>query len=523
MLCKLISLRMRGLLHRTKGKKGGGKALTIFILCMLSICVASFGAMFYFLGSMLAETLYATPFAWFYFALVGLLSFGISFFFTIFAAKSELFEATDNELLLSLPIKPRTILLSRLFMLLGSEYLFSFLVMIPAGIAWGVEAGPGFLPAYILGCLCLPLLTASLASAVGWLLALLTANANRKNLMTMIFSIAFMALYFYVYTNMQDYVNQILASYQQISDSMMGWGFLFHWFGQGIADGKWGLLLLVVGISLVAFALALWALSYGFLRILSGGRSAYKRKNAELTYQSANVEKTLIKREFKRLVSCPAYMLNCGLGLLMMVAAAVLLAFNAGKIDSLLQQFSFPELSVSVFAALLIGLMSATICFSAASVSLEGKTLWILRSAPIDASKILHSKLYLHILLSCLPILILSCTAAIILKCGVLGWSVLVLLPQLINLLCASFGLMMNLLFPKLDWTNEAVPVKQSLSVFLAMMCPALLLFGLIAGIFFLYEQIRIYALLCIVLFTLLTALCFFWIEQKGSARFNRL
>lgn len=523
MLCKLISLRLRGLMHRTSGKNGGGKAPTIFALCMLLICAVSFGTLFYFPGDMLAETLYGTAFAWFYFALAGLLSFGISFVFTVFAAKSELFEAMDNELLLSLPIKPRTILLSRLSILLGSEYLFSFLVMIPAGIAWGGVAGIGFLPAYILGCLCLPLLTASLASVVGWLLALLTANVRRKNLLTMIFYLAFMAFYFYMYSNMQDYVNQTLASYQQISDSMMGWGFLFHWFGQGIADCKWGLLLAVIGISLVLFALAICALSHGFLRISSGSRTARKRKGSKLAYHAANAEKALLKREMKRLVSSPLYMLNCGLGLVMMVVAAVLLAFNANKIHLLLQQLQVPELTTSLFAALLVGVLSTTVCFSAASVSLEGKTLWILRSAPIDAGKILRSKLYLHLILSFAPILILSCTAAVILKCSAAGWSVLVLLPQLINLLCAAFGLMLNLLFPKLDWTNEAVPVKQSLSVFLAMMCPMVLLSGLIVCVFFLYEQIKLLVLTCIVLFTLLSALCFFWLEQKGAARFDRL
>ena len=256
MLCKLISIRLKGLLGKTVGKRGKG-IMIVGILALL-YCYGTFGILFYLMSNELASVLYATDYAWFYFALVGLVSFGISFFFTAFTAKTELFEAKDNELLLSLPIKPRTILLSRLALLLGAEYLFSFLVMIPCGIAWTRHAGFSFLPSYLLGCLCLPLLTSALASILGWLLALLSANARRKNLVTVICSLAFLAAYFIVYSNMQDYVNQILTSYQQISNSMMGWGFLFHWLGIGIADGELGYLLAVVGISLAAFALAVW-------------------------------------------------------------------------------------------------------------------------------------------------------------------------------------------------------------------------------------------------------------------------
>ena len=165
MLCKLISVRLRGLFGKLTGKRS--KAILIVVLLALLYCFGTFGVLFYLVANELAPVLCATPYAWFFFALVGLISFGISFFFTAFTAKTELFEAKDNELLLSLPIKSRTILLSRLALLLGSEYLFSFLVMIPCGIAWAKHAGLTFLPAYLLGCLSLPLLTTALASVVG--------------------------------------------------------------------------------------------------------------------------------------------------------------------------------------------------------------------------------------------------------------------------------------------------------------------------------------------------------------------
>jgi len=218
MLCKLISVRLKGLVSKSTGN--GRKWLKVILAFAVLVGVSGICAAFYFMFSAIAQALHATHLAWFYFALVGLMSFGISFFFTALAAKSELFDSKDTELLLSLPIKPRTILLSRLSIFLGSEYLFSFLVMLPAGIAWGIHAGVSFLPLYILGSLCLPLLTAALASLVGWLLALLTANTRRKNLLTVIFSLIFMGLYMYVYSNMNYYVNQIITHYQDFSKAL---------------------------------------------------------------------------------------------------------------------------------------------------------------------------------------------------------------------------------------------------------------------------------------------------------------
>ena len=50
---------------------------------------------------------------WLYYAIVMLASLTITFILSIFETKSELFECKDNELLLSMPIKPSEILLSR--------------------------------------------------------------------------------------------------------------------------------------------------------------------------------------------------------------------------------------------------------------------------------------------------------------------------------------------------------------------------------------------------------------------------
>ncbi|MBE6927495.1 MAG: hypothetical protein E7467_03245 [Ruminococcaceae bacterium] len=521
MLCKLISIRLQGLLGKLSGKRGKG-FLIVLALAFL-YCFGTFGVLFYLMSNELAAILHATDYAWFYFALVGLVSFGLSFFFTAFTAKTELFESKDNELLLSLPIKPRTILLSRIALLLGMEYLFSFLVMIPCGIAWAQHAGLGFLPAYLLGCLSLPLLTSALASVVGWLLALLSSNARRKNLVTIVCSLVFLAIYFIVYSNMQDYVNQILSSYQQISDSMIGWGFLFHWLGIGIAEGEWGQLLAVISISLTVFTLGVWTISHRFLHIFSGNRSSHKKNTRELTYRCRSILRTLYKRELARFLSCPVYLLNCGLGMILMVAVAVYLAIQGNKLLVYLPLLPLTEAELAFAAALLLCTFGAMCCLTAASISLEGKTLWLLRSAPIDARKILLSKLLFHLSLTAPVLLAVSIVVSIVLRASAGSWVILLLIPQVGNFLCATLGLASNLRFPKFDWTNEAVPVKQSAPVGITMLTMMLLPIALIVGLFFLDIPLTIYMILATTLLVAPTFLCSLYLLRSGAKRFEHL
>ena len=123
MLWKLIKIRLQSLFSNkgSQKKKTNQKGRAILIGLLFVYCAVAFGAMFYFLFDSIAQALLPVPnLRWFYFALTGLLAFALSFFFTAFTAKSELFEAKDNELLLSMPIKPSTMLLSRMAILLGS-------------------------------------------------------------------------------------------------------------------------------------------------------------------------------------------------------------------------------------------------------------------------------------------------------------------------------------------------------------------------------------------------------------------
>lgn len=527
MLSKLILLRLKGMFNRSLNRNGKRSAASAALMGLLLIfCALSFGAAFFFLFSELAQALHDTAYDWFYFAMLGLMSFAMSFFFTAFTAKSELFEARDNELLLSMPIPPRTILLSRMAVMLCMEYLISFLVMIPAGLAWFLATGinVGMLTLYVVGALMLPLLSASLACLLGWLLAVLTAHMRSRTILTMAFYILFLCVYFYFYYNASSYIQLLVVNHAAIAGHMRVWGFLFCWFGEGIARVQPLQVLGVCAVSLGCFALTAALLARGILRTTS--HAAVRRRTAkEVRLEASTASRALLRRELRRFTGLPVYMMNCGLGLLLSVIAAVAALVKMQDLRllllSLAQSMELSERNLGLLVAMAISFFTSMDIVTAPSVSLEGRTLWILRSAPVPTRKVLHAKLALHLLLCAPPALLLSIVAGIVLRADVLCWLALLALPQLFLLLSGTLGLMMNLIFPKLDWTSETVAVKQSGAAVVTML---LLMLAAMAGF--------IGALLLptgafSAAFAALTAVCcwliLWWLETRGVKRFDRL
>ena len=60
---------------------------------------------------------------------------------SVLASQSYLFEASDNELLFSMPIKPSVILVSRISTLFILNCIYSYMVMLPALFAYAAAVG----------------------------------------------------------------------------------------------------------------------------------------------------------------------------------------------------------------------------------------------------------------------------------------------------------------------------------------------------------------------------------------------
>ena len=102
---------------------------------------------------------------------------------------------------------------------------------------------------------------------------------------------------------------------------------------------------------------------------------------------------------------------------------------------------------------------------SAAAISLEGRHLELIKSFPLKVTTILGAKCAMALLVTLPPTLLSSAILCYSLK---LPWDITVaslVIPALYSVFISAAGLLINLRFPRFDWTSEAQVVKQSASM----------------------------------------------------------
>lgn len=520
MLWKLTGLRFRGTFERQaiRGRKKAMAVLTAVLLLYLAACICG---LMYLMFSALCLPFAQLGLDWFYFGLAGLMAFSLAFVCTIFSAQAQLYEARDNELLLALPIAPGVILASRMLYLWLMDFLGTLLVLLPAAVVYGLQVGMTAFQALCLAlvCLALPGLSLACAALAGYGTAALTSRLSRfKSLFTMLLSVAFLGVYFYLYSQMQRLLAALLTNAEALASGARQVFPVYH-LGQAIAAGSPVSLAITLAVCVIPLILVWALLSRSFVRIATRRRGAPKAHYRAGALRTSSLGRALLGRELRRLASSPIYMMNSGIGVIMLV---FLVAVAAIKREMLTSVLSLLPVSGGSMAALALCGVCSLIGFTAPSVSLEGKTLWLLQSLPVPPREALRAKLRMHLLLV-LPVAVL-CTPVL---CWVLDapdkqWLPVVLAVVIYNWFVAALGLTVNLLFPKLDWISETAAVKQSISTLLSML-GAMAIVALAVGCWALGvpETILLpaFAALCLLASLLLTR----WIYTRGAARFAML
>ena len=527
MLKSLLRVRFAALLaaftgqSRKRGRQTKGKAVGYALLMLYCFCAFVF--LFYSSFSQLAEAFFPAGLGWLYFAMFAIMAFALMFIGSVFTAKSQLFEAKDNELLLSLPVRPRDILASRMVSLLLWNLLFGLMVAVPALLAWTQAArlpALGFV-SFILLLPALACFSLAVTSLLAWALSLLGSRVRNKSLATIIGSVVFLGLYFAVIFRMNSYITQLAQNGAQIAKALSG-AKLLVWLGRAMAGESAPALVWSLLVTLAPFGLVSWLLGRSFTRIVTTKRGLPKVRYEEKALRTASADAALLRREFRRLGASPTYLLNSGLGVLLLLAAAVVLVIKRDVILDVLAQM--PELasSLPVFLALAIGGMLGMTLFTPSSVSLEGKNLWILQSMPVSGAQVLRAKLRMADLLTLPAAVIASVCCACVTELSPLILLDSVLFARFAN----ALGLREGIVHAKLDCVNEAQAVKQSWAVMLTMLvCWGVLLAAGAAWLMWLAELVSPEAFLLgfgAVLF-LLDTLLLRWLQTAGAERFSRL
>lgn len=477
MIKTLIRLRLKELAHQMTKRTtadGRGKLMKVLFAVLMVYCAAvflfMFGGMFY----LMCEPFVQLQLSWLYFAMAGILAFVLCFVGSIFFTQSLIFESRDNELLLSMPIKPSAILFSRVGTLFVLNLGYSLIITLPCIVVWVWQMGfdLALFVRYIVFMLLLPLLPTALSCAVGFLIALISSRMRSKNLVSLVLSCAAMAGYFYVCFNAQELLMKLLQNGEALAEAVKRALPPIYALGAAM-EGNLLNALLWLAWCLTPMALVYALLSKTFMRIATTRRGAKKVKYKGEKLQATSVMWALTRKEMRRYTCNAMYTLNGAMGAIMSLIMAVVLLVKRDLVDVLLSQFAMTGLPLDIWLG---GIVCAILCFltsmnmlSAASVSIEGKNLWLMQSLPLPAGKILLPKALAQMVICVPPALLTGVALAIAIGADAATVLALVLLPTLLSVFMALLGVGMNLLLPRFDYANDVVAIKSGMSSGLTM------------------------------------------------------
>lgn len=511
------------------GKEGKNRSIGVIVayVFLLLYAVVVIGAMFFLVAQTLCGSLIMLDLEWLFFALMGLLATVLGIVGSAFMAYSGLYEAKDNELLLSMPIPPAKLLLVRILWLYITCLLFELLVFVPTGIVYIMNGGRSvmWVIAYVIMAFLLPLFALSLSCILGLVIAFFATRIRNKSLITVVLTLVFLGLYFYGYSQVGNLLNLLLKNAQAVADTVKGVLYPVYLLGMA-STGDFVALIAVAGIVIGCFAIMYLVLSKSFVSLLTKKRGAVKKTYIRKDMKPGTVSGALFRKEVKRFFGCPVYLLNGGLGVVFLAVAlvALLVKWNWLK-ETLGQMLPGMEGMLSLIVCLAICLLTSMDCVSAPSISLEGKNIWVLQSLPVRSSDVFKAKLKLHLVVNVVPAIICFLTACLFLQQGI----VLSLLEAFFIvgfvLLCGLSGLVLNLLSPNLTWTNESIPVKQGASVVISIFGS----WGVLIGFAIMYVLLgslmgaEWFLVLCLVFVMTANGGLLYFLRTKGKQIFHSL
>ena len=470
---ELLDLFRSYFVNTKNGKGRGFLGSAMYILGAIAI-FGGLGIVFYIFFGSISMVLVPMGLSWLYFSIFALVAMALGVFGSVFNTYASLYLGKDNELMLSLPIPTETLLLSKLVTVYLMSLLYSGWVWIPAGLAFYKQASLSFLTILcpFLMTFVIALFVTVLTCILGYLVAIISAKAKGKSYLTVVLSLIVGIGYYYVYFKVVNSLNGILEHLDELGQMVSNKHHFITMLGKAAAGDPLSLLIFSA-ITAFLFYLCVKAIAGNFLKVATASKNSIAEEKKALKVKSKPISKTLLDREVKHFTSSATWMLNGGLGILIMPVLALAAIVKRELIIEMAKDLLnvFPEIGrcIPIFLMAGVCLIICMNAITAPSVSLEGKSMWIIRSLPVDPWEVLSAKAGMHVRFNIYPALFLTVVLCLILElpptmilligCGI--W--------LFIWVTAYLGLSLNLLKPNLSWTNEVAPIKQSFAVFFVM------------------------------------------------------
>lgn len=467
---------------------------------------------------------------WIVWSVVGVMAVVMSTLINALTSYAQLYLARDNEFLLSMPIKSGDIIFSRSV----SVYLMGVLY---ASMAWIPTIIVGILMhrmtlmmivGSVLTLFVIGFMVLGLTCLIGWVVAVMSLKLKNQKLLLTAICLVFISGLYYLQFKSNELIMKLSENIDKIGPIMESRIYPFYKLGKGMQGDILSYLIFVL-ITAVILIAAYFVLSKTFVKIATTGGSTKKAKFKEGAIKKSTIESALLRKERQRFFNSITYMLNSGLGAIIMFAGAIVILI---KQDLIIEKYKLliyfaPNLE-KIVPLVIIALVTMLVSMSSVSdsaISAEGKQLWQIQTMPLDPIKIFTAKIQFSSTLQAFPAIFLITAIVNSLSFDDITQVVVILFVAIFAYLSATFGLYINLKHPNFEWVSEQQIIKQGFPVVVTM-------FGgwgfgiVVAGLGCFVGKIidyRIYLAVIIVAMCVTIKILDKWFKTKGREIFTAL
>ena len=470
----------------------------------------------------------------------------IIFLFSIFAIPSVYYFSKDIDHLLVLPIKPEVILTSKLAVCIVYEYLFAAAVLVPMYISFILQIGFSFLSflCFLIIFFTLPIYPLVLSSVLTMVIMRFVPFFNNRDRFNLIGGIivvaAALGLSFWMQTMETEDMSAVLMALMDGNNSLMQFGTMLFPFVPSAAlscfHGDLLQLLLYLGITAISLVVFLICgkLLY-FKGAIGGSETSHSRHTFDQKQLSESrhhsVFRTYLIKEFKILFRTPVFFTNCVLtALLMPIILTVAVYTSLQGMD--LRAFITPQLLESIpnlwcyvlVISFLVGsFMGGINMISSTAISREGTNAYFMKFIPVPVETQAFAKAACGIIISAVSGWLLLIPLHLVLSYPIY-LDLIFVVGSLVSVIMTNlFGILIDLLRPKLVWEQEAAAVKQNLngvisillSFLLAAVCFGLLYIG--------WDQVFLIAIGLLVIQIALSFLLYVGVKRAGTRLLSQI
>lgn len=435
LLKKQMAEIFRNYFYDPKKNKMRSRGATIaYIVLYALLMVGLLGGIFALMAVGLCGPLVEGGMDWLYYLLVGLIAVFLGTFGSVFSTYSSLYLSKDNDLLLSLPIPVRCVMASRLLGVYLLGLMYAAVVIVPGVIVYWLTAPvtAGTIVGGVLMVLIVSVIVMVLSCLLGWVVARISLKLKNKSFITVLLSLLFLAAYYFVYYKAQALITLLVENAAVYGMKIRGSAYLLYLFGS-VGAGDWLAMGIVTVTQAALLALTLWGIARSFLKIATATGSVKKVRFEHRAVRAQSVQRALFGKELRRFTASPNYMLNCGLGILMLPVAGIVLLIKGGALGRMLADvFSGNVGVVPVLMCAAVCLLASMNDMAAPAVSLEGRNLWLVQSLPVVPWQALRAKLDVQLVLTGVPVLFCALCMVIVLPGSALEKALLVIVALLL-------------------------------------------------------------------------------------------